>query len=190
MGTPERLGEADWRADLLSLTPVLRAFAWSLCHDVSEADDLVQETLVKAWSHRERFVAGTNLRAWLFTILRNTFYTALTRRRREVRDEDGSWAARLTVPASQEWKVSVEELRQALHQLPPTHREALVLVGGAGMTYQEAAEVCGCAVGTIKSRVNRARARLVKILDGWADMDPAAHAPSPQGEGKRVRTDR
>ena len=184
MGTPERPGEAGWRADLLSLTPVLRAFAWSLCHDVSEADDLVQETLVKAWSHRDRFVPGTNLRAWLFTILRNTFYTALARRRREVCDEDGSWAARLTVAPNQEWKVSVEDLREALRGLPPTHREALVLVGGAGMTYQDAAEGCGCAGGTIKSRVNRARTRLAKILDGWADDMPTALGPSPQGGGE------
>jgi RNA polymerase sigma-70 factor, ECF subfamily len=178
MGTPKRRGEPGWREDLIGMTPVLRAFAWSLCHDVSDADDLVQETLVKAWSHRDRFAPGTNLRAWLFTILRNTFYTGLARRRREVRDEDGAWAGRLASPADQEWRVSVEELRRALGRLPPTHREALVLVGGAGMTYQEAAGVCGCAVGTIKSRVNRARARLVKILDG-----SAVDAPSPPGEG-------
>jgi RNA polymerase sigma-70 factor, ECF subfamily len=166
MGTTGGDGEDGWRDDLLAMTPGLRAFAWSLSHDVAEADDLVQDTLVKAWSHRDRFAPGTNLRAWLFTILRNTFYTALVRRRREVRDEDGIWAARLTTPENQDWSVSVEELRLALRQLPPTHREALILVGGAGMTYQEAAEVCGCAVGTIKSRVNRARARLLKLLDG------------------------
>jgi RNA polymerase sigma-70 factor, ECF subfamily len=161
--------EGRWGEVLLAMTPVLRAFAWSLSHDRAEADDLVQETLVKAWSHRDSFAEGSNLRAWLFTILRNTFYSALARRRHETRDEDGQWAARQTIAANQDWAVSVDELRRSLHRLAPTHREALILVGGAGMTYQEAAEVCGCAVGTIKSRVNRARARLIKLMD-----DPAA----------------
>jgi len=168
MGTADGAREDGWRDDLLAMTPVLRAFAWSLCHDMTDADDLVQDTLAKAWGHRDRFAPGSNLRAWLFTILRNTFYTGLARRRREVRDEDGAFAARLTVPESQDWSMSVEELRRALQRLPPTHREALILVGGAGMTYREAAEVCGCAVGTIKSRVNRARARLLKLVDGGA----------------------
>ncbi len=149
----------------------MRAFAWSLSHDAAEADDLVQETLLKAWRARDRFQDGTNLRAWLFTILRNTYYTSLIRRRREVPDEEGQWAATLVSPANQDWTVSVEELRQALLRLPPTYREALVLVGGAGMTYQEAAEICDCAVGTIKSRVNRARARLLTLMDGEAGHD-------------------
>jgi RNA polymerase sigma-70 factor (ECF subfamily) len=160
--------EGRWGEVLLAMTPVLRAFAWSLSRDGTEADDLVQETLVKAWSHREKFIEGSNLRAWLFTILRNTFYSALARRRRETPDEDGQWAARQTIAANQDWSVSLEDLRRSLQRLAPTHREALILVGGAGMTYQEAADVCGCAVGTIKSRVNRARARLIKLMD-----DPA-----------------
>ncbi len=164
-GSGARDADTRWRENLLAQTPALRAFAWSLCHDAAEADDLVQDTLVKAWSHRDRFAEGTNLRAWLFTILRNTFYTAISRRRREVRDEDGQEAARLVSPPDQEWNVSLNDLRAALTRLPPTHREALILVGGAGMTYQEAAEVCGCAIGTIKSRVNRARARLMVMLD-------------------------
>jgi RNA polymerase sigma-70 factor (ECF subfamily) len=172
-----RDADTRWREDLLAQTPALRGFAWSLCHDAAEADDLVQDTLVKAWSHRDRFAEGTNLRAWLFTILRNTFYTAISRRRREVRDEDGQEAARLVSPADQEWSVSLNDLRAALTRLPATHREALVLVGGAGMTYQEAAEVCGCAIGTIKSRVNRARARLMVLLDPEGDgAHRAAHS--------------
>src|ERR1700744_565806 len=93
--------ETRWRADFLALTPVLRAFAWSLSHDAAEADDLVQEALIKAWSHRDRFEPGTNLRAWLFTILRNTYYSAVVRRRREVRDENGQYAATLSAEASQ-----------------------------------------------------------------------------------------
>jgi RNA polymerase sigma-70 factor (ECF subfamily) len=155
-----------WRQDLLALAPAMRAFAWSISHDAAEADDLVQETLLKAWRGRDRFQQGTNLRAWLFTILRNTYYTGLARRRREVADVDGQWAAGLVSPANQDWTVSVEELRQAMLRLPPTYREALILVGGAGMTYEEAAEICGCAVGTIKSRVNRARERLLWLMDG------------------------
>ena len=155
-----------WRQDLLALAPAMRAFAWSICHDAAEADDLVQETLLKAWRGRDRFQQGTNLRAWLFTILRNTYYTGLARRRREVADVDGQWAASLVSPANQDWTISVEELRKAMLRLPSTYREALILVGGAGMTYEEAAQICDCAVGTIKSRVNRARERLLWLMDG------------------------
>jgi len=161
----------QWRQDLLALAPSMRAFAWSISHDAAEADDLVQETLLKAWRGRERFQQGTNLRAWLFTILRNTYYTGLARRRREVEDIDGQWAAGLISPANQDWTVSVEELRRAMLRLPPTYREALTLVGGAGMTYEEAAEICDCAVGTIKSRVNRARERLLWLMNGEPGRD-------------------
>jgi len=156
---------ASWRDDVIAMIPALRAFAWSLSHNASDADDLVQDTLIKAWTNREKFEVGTNLRAWLFTILRNTYYTSMVRRRREVRDEDGVYAATLTSAANQDWTVAVTALESALNQLPEDHREALILVGGAGLTYEEAAEVCGCALGTIKSRVNRARNRLLKLLD-------------------------
>jgi RNA polymerase sigma-70 factor (ECF subfamily) len=154
-----------WRDDVVAMIPALRAFAWSVSRNGSDADDLVQDTLIKAWTHRDKFEPGTNLRAWLFTILRNTYYTAVVRRRREVRDEDGAHARTLTAPPSQEWGLAMQSLQQALDQLPPEHREALVLVGAAGLSYEEAAEICGCALGTIKSRVNRARARLLKIMD-------------------------
>jgi RNA polymerase sigma-70 factor (ECF subfamily) len=154
-----------WRDDVVALIPALRAFAWSLCHNSADADDLVQDTLIKAWTHRAKFEPGTNLRAWLFTILRNTFYTAAVRRRREVADEDGKHAAGLTAPPTQDWSVAMHSLRDALQRLPAEHREALILVGAAGLTYEEAAEICGCALGTIKSRVNRARARLLRLMD-------------------------
>ena len=156
---------ASWRDDVISMIPALRAFAWSLSHNASDADDLVQDTLIKAWTNRDKYEMGTNLRAWLFTILRNTYYTTVVRRRREVRDEDGFYAATLTSAANQDWSVAVSALQAALKRLPDEHREALVLVGGAGLTYEEAAEVCGCALGTIKSRVNRARNRLLKLMD-------------------------
>jgi RNA polymerase sigma-70 factor (ECF subfamily) len=163
-----------WRDDVIAMIPALRAFAWSLSHNASDADDLVQDTLIKAWTNREKFELGTNLRAWLFTILRNTYYTAIVRRRREVRDEDGAYAATLTSPANQDWSLAVGALEAALRRLPDEHREALILVGGAGLTYEEAAAICGCALGTIKSRVNRARNRLAKLLD--IDMEDDAPA--------------
>lgn len=167
---------SSWRDDVVSLIPALRAFAWSLSHNASDADDLVQDTLIKAWTNRDKFEDGTNLRAWLFTILRNTYYTNVVRRRREVRDEDGVHAATLTSPASQDWSVAMTALEAALKRLPDEHREALILVGGAGLTYEEAAEICGCALGTIKSRVNRARGRLLKLMEAEAATDTFADA--------------
>ena len=163
---PGRAGrDTDWRDSVVQLIPALRAFAWSLSHNSSDADDLVQDTLIKAWTHRDKFEAGTNLRAWLFTILRNTYYTAAVRRRREVRDETGKYAATLSTGPTQDWSLAIRALQTALAQLPDEHREALILVGAAGLTYEEAAEVCGCALGTIKSRVNRARTRLLKLME-------------------------
>jgi RNA polymerase sigma-70 factor (ECF subfamily) len=163
---PPKAGkESEWRDAVVQLIPALRAFAWSLSHNASDADDLVQDTLIKAWTNREKFEPGTNLRAWLFTILRNTYYTAAVRRRREVRDETGKYAATLSTGPTQDWSLAIRALQAALAQLPDEHREALILVGAAGLTYEEAAEVCGCALGTIKSRVNRARARLLKLME-------------------------
>ncbi|MBW8814742.1 MAG: sigma-70 family RNA polymerase sigma factor [Caulobacterales bacterium] len=155
----------SWRDEVVGLIPALRAFAWSLSHNGSDADDLVQDTLIKAWTNRDKFEPGTNLRAWLFTILRNTYYTSVLRRRREVRDETGEYADTLKTPPTQDWSVAMHSLQAALQQLPAEHREALILVGAAGLSYEEAAEICGCALGTIKSRVNRARARLLKLMD-------------------------
>lgn len=162
---------SSWRDDVVAMIPALRAFAWSLAHNGSDADDLVQDTLIKAWTNRDKFEMGTNLRAWLFTILRNTYYTQVTRRRREVRDETGEIAGSLKIEASQDWSVTLSGLQTALAQLPDEHREALILVGAAGLSYEEAAEICGCALGTIKSRVNRARNRLLKLMDAEAPGD-------------------
>ena len=163
--------EQAWRDDVVALAPALRAFAWSLSHNGADADDLVQDTLIKAWSNREKFEPGTNLRAWLFTILRNTYYTAVSRRRREQSDPDGKHAASLSAPATQEWTLTMQTLQEALQKLPIEHREALILVGAAGLSYEEAAAICNCAVGTIKSRVNRARARLVRLMDARTTAD-------------------
>ena len=164
----------SWRDDVVALIPALRAFAWSLSHNAADADDLVQDTLIKAWTHRDKFEPGTNLRAWLFTILRNTYYTTAARRRREVADEDGKHAATLSASPTQDWSMAMRSLQAALQQLPDEHREALILVGAAGLTYEEAAEICGCALGTIKSRVNRARARLLRLMDAAEVSDTFA----------------
>jgi RNA polymerase sigma-70 factor (ECF subfamily) len=155
---------ASLKQALLGLIPNLRAFAVSLCGDVERADDLVQETLLKAWDHLESFQQGTNLRAWLFTILRNTYFSECRRRRREVEDRDGSKAADLAVHPGQQGYLDMQDFRRALNVLPPDQREALILVGAAGFSYEEAAGISGCAVGTIKSRVNRARSKLVELL--------------------------
>jgi RNA polymerase sigma-70 factor, ECF subfamily len=152
------------RDDLLASIPNLRAFAVSLCGNSERADDLVQETLMKAWAKFDTFEEGTNLRAWLFTILRNEFYSQVRKKGREVEDADGAYAARLASQPSQEGHMDLRDFRIALAQLPDDQREALILVGASGFSYEEAAEICNCAVGTIKSRVSRARTRLAELL--------------------------
>ena len=148
----------------------LRAFAVSLCGDKERADDLVQETLFKAWNHLDSFEEGTNLKAWLFTILRNTYFSERRKRRREIEDADGAYAARLSTHPAQHGYMDMQDFRAALTRLPDDQREALVLVGAAGFSYEEAAAISGCAVGTIKSRVNRARNRLASML-GLTDVE-------------------
>ena len=174
---------AQMKADLIAVIPNLRAFAVSLCGNPDRADDLVQETLVKAWSNLGSFVEGTNLPAWLFTILRNIYYSEYRKRRREVADTDGAIAAKLAAAPSQHGHMDFLDFRSALQRLPTDQREALILIGASGMSYEEAANVCNCAVGTMKSRVNRARNRLSDMLalaangefgnDGdWQAIDP------------------
>jgi RNA polymerase sigma-70 factor, ECF subfamily len=157
--------EPSIRSGLLAAIPSLRAFAIALTNDVSRADDLVQETILRAWQNHERFEPGSNLSAWLFTILRNLFYSHLRRMKREVADSDGSYAAQLRTAPDQEASVIVKDMWRALGELPPDQREALLLVSAEGMSYDEAAHICGVAVGTIKSRVNRARRRLAELLE-------------------------
>lgn len=153
------------REAFIAQIPQLRAFAISLSGNRDEADDLVQETLMKAWNKIDSFEEGTNLRAWLFTILRNTFISA-RQRRRDIPDSDGVHLEALSEAPHQPGYLDLQDLRTALVHLPEYQREALILVGAAGFSYQEAAEICGCAVGTLKSRVSRARAHLSKLLDG------------------------
>jgi RNA polymerase sigma-70 factor (ECF subfamily) len=154
----------DFRGELLAMIPSLRAFSMSLCGKADRADDLVQETLIKAWTNHARFEPGTNMRAWLFTILRNQYYSELRKRRREVEDADGSLSGNLAVQPGQHGHMDMQNFLSALQQIPEDQREALVLVGASGFTYAEAAEIIGVATGTAKSRVSRARARLAEIL--------------------------
>ncbi len=153
-----------FRDGLVNEMPNLRAFAISLCGNVTQADDLVQETLLKAWSNASKFETGSNLRAWLFTILRNTYFSLYRRKGREVQDSDGLYANRVATVAPQESAMEMQEFRVALAKLSEEHREALLLVGASGFSYEEAAAVCGVAVGTVKSRLNRARAKLAQLL--------------------------
>jgi RNA polymerase sigma-70 factor, ECF subfamily len=164
----------EFRDQLVAAIPGLRAFGMSLTARGDRADDLVQETLMKAWNHQASYQQGTNLRAWLFTILRNEFYTHIRKRRREVEDADGAYSGAVAVPGEQEGHLDMADLRTALMQLPDDQREAVVLVGASGFSYQEVAEICGVAVGTVKSRVSRARERLATLLG--ADTDASAFA--------------
>ena len=175
--------EPSVRDAILATVPSLRAFAISLCGNVDRADDLVQETLLRALANIASFEPGSNMPAWLFTILRNLFRSEYRKRRREVEDADGIYAQTLKSQPEQSGHVEFQEFRAALNQLPPDQREALILVGASGFSYEEAAEICGCAVGTIKSRVSRARTRLQEILniEGEADYGPDAIASQVMG---------
>jgi RNA polymerase sigma-70 factor (ECF subfamily) len=162
------------RETMLAAVPGLRAFAMSLCGKIDRADDLVQETLLRALTNIDSFEPGTNMSAWLFTILRNLFRSEYRKRRREVEDADGRFSESLKSQPEQPSHMEFEEFRAALAQLPPDQREALILVGASGFSYEEAAQICGSAVGTIKSRVNRARIRLAELLaiEGAREMGP------------------
>ena len=172
MNAPEEIGASkDIRVALIAAIPNLRAFAISLCGNADRADDLVQETLMKAWGNIGSFTEGTNMPAWLFTILRNIFYSDYRKRRREVDDPDGEMAGRLSTLPDQPGHMDFIDFKTALQKLPPDQREALILVGASGLSYEAAADICKCAVGTMKSRVNRGRARLIELLALKTDAD-------------------
>jgi RNA polymerase sigma-70 factor, ECF subfamily len=159
---------------MLAAVPGLRAFAISLCGDVVRADDLVQEALVRALANIDSFEPGTNMSAWLMTILRNQFRSEYRKRRRQVEDATGSYSDRLRSLPEQEGHVEISEFQVALTKLPVEQREALVLIGALGFSHEEVASICGCAIGTIKSRVNRARHHLADLLaiEGPEDFGP------------------
>src|SRR5436305_14889654 len=167
---------SDFRTELLGLIPFLRAFARSLCGSQEGADDLAQEALVKAWQSRDSFVPGTNLKAWLFTILRNQFYSD---RRRAWRQAPWDQEAAERIPGGgqdQGWAADLSDTARALRCLSDEQREALILVGAGGFSYEDAAAICNCAVGTVKSRVARARKSLIAILEGDETLPPAMQA--------------
>ncbi len=155
----------EFREHIIAAIPSLRAFGLSLTARGDRADDLVQETLMKAWKHHDSFEPGTNMKAWLFTILRNEFYSQIRKRKREVEDADGFYSGKVAVHAEQHGHLDMADLRVALEKLPEDQREAIILVGASGFSYEEAAEICSVAVGTIKSRVNRARVKLAELLN-------------------------
>lgn len=156
----ERHGETT----IVDLIPALRAFARTFCRDVSDADDLVQETLTKGLANLDKFEPGTRMKSWLFTIMRNSFYTRAKTAVREAPGLADCASGRPISEATQEWSVRSREVRDAISHLPPAKREVLVLVGVLGISYEEAAEICCCSIGTVKSRLNRARASVLQLL--------------------------
>ena len=170
---------AELKDDLLKTIPKLRAYAKILCRSTERADDLVQEALVKALANINTFVPGSNLTAWLYTILRNEFYSAFRKHRREVEDDGDRYAALLQVGPVQEGHMHFMEVRDAMTRLTAEHREALMLVV-SGLSYQEAGAMCGCATGTMKSRVSRARGKLAEMFDDRrTTVGDADHGPLP-----------
>jgi RNA polymerase sigma-70 factor (ECF subfamily) len=174
--------------EVLASVRSLRAFAISLTRDADQAEDLVQETVLRAISKQPQFEAGTNLQAWLFTILRNLFFSVHRKSLREVEDGDGSYAATMISMPDQEDRIMIHDLEAALGKLPKVQREAIMLVGADGQSYEEAAQALGCAVGTVKSRVNRARNGLAELMrlagdDGIARSHPAETQAQPSAGG-------
>lgn len=179
---PERikLSPADdqFRKELLSVLPHLRAFARGLSGRSDFADDLVQEAAIKAWTARERYQAGTNMRAWTFAILRNHYLSELRRNKRQTDLDEGVAERMLVMEADQEAPLHLNDMEVALQQLAPERREAVLLVGASGFSYEEAAEIAGCPIGTMKSRVARARADLARMLHGDIDAVDITRRPS------------
>ena len=174
---PPRTAEDDnaFKKELVPLIPHLRAFARTLCGDPAAADDLAQDAMMKAWDARASFEMGTNMKAWTFMILRNQFYSEKRRSWRQSQLDQEAAERTLVAVDDPEAPVALDELRQGLAMLPAEQREALILVGAGGFAYEEAAEICDCAVGTVKSRVSRARRALHGILDSGAyDRDGAS----------------
>lgn len=162
--TSDPLAHADPREEIVTHLKPMRAFAMSLTRNAALADDMVQDAVVKAWSKIDTFEPGTNMRAWLFTILRNTYYSHHRKARREVADVEGEMSASLAQKPDHDGRLNLRDFKVAFDTLSDEQREALILVGASGFSYEEAAETCGVAVGTIKSRVNRARAQLAQIM--------------------------
>lgn len=178
---PVPLPDSEFKEQLAAVIPHLRAFGRSLSGNRDTADDLVQETLLKAWAARKRFQAGTNMRAWTFIILRNLFLSQMRRARFKGEWDEVAAAKILSAPATQDGHVELGDMQRALMQLPQSQREALILVGAGGFAYEEAAQICDCAVGTIKSRVARGRVALEALMES-NDLPSRRQA---KGDGER-----
>lgn len=172
------LGDVEFKKELTEVIPHLRAFGRSLCGSPDMADDLVQETLLKAWTARESYSAGTNFKAWAFTILRNHYLSQMRRARFKGEWDDKVAERILSVPSGQEERMALSDLQRALHMLPTNQREALILVSAGGFSYEEAAKIADVAVGTVKSRVARARKEVEKIL--------SSDHVAPRNRGERL----
>jgi RNA polymerase sigma-70 factor (ECF subfamily) len=170
---PGTLSDAEFKAALLEIMPRLRAFARSLSGDASQADDLVQDTLIRAWNARDRFQKGTSFKAWSFTILRNLFLSGMRRTRYTAEWNDNVAERVLVASADQDRHLHVADVEAALQKLPEAQRQVLMLVGAEQLTYEQAAEICGVPLGTIKSRVARGREALLRLIDGEPDEDAA-----------------
>ena len=175
----QHAGGEDFREKLIELIPFLRAFARTLCGHRDEADDLCQEALAKAWQSRATFEPGTNLKAWLFMILRNQFYSEKRRAWRQKPWDEATAEQTLVTSGTQHASIQLSDVSRAMRMLPNEQREALILVGAGGFAYEEAAEICGCAVGTIKSRVARGRVALETLLSSGKMPSRRQHKSDP-----------
>ncbi len=158
------MSDLDPKDELVTHLPALRAFALSLTRNRATADDMIQDTVLKAWSNMDKFEPGTKMRAWLFTILRNNYYSSRRKLSREVADIDNAFSDSLSVKPDHDGRLQMMDFKVAFAQLADEHREALILIGASGFSYDDAAEMCGVASGTMKSRVNRARSKLTELL--------------------------
>lgn len=166
------LPDSEFKIELTNTIPHLRAFARNLCGRADLADDLVQEAMLKAWAARARFTEGSNMRAWTFTILRNVYISQMRRNKFSGEYDELVAEKKLAAPSHQDAPLELQDLQRALQELPDNQREAVILVGAGGFSYEEAAEICDCAVGTIKSRVSRARNTLSTMMaHGLDDSD-------------------
>ncbi|MFU0505210.1 sigma-70 family RNA polymerase sigma factor [Pseudaminobacter sp. NGMCC 1.201702] len=186
----DRSRQRDSDDEIVSLIPALRAFARTFCHEVSDADDLVQETLTKGLAAIDQFSPGTSLKSWLFTIMRNTFYTRIKSYMREAPGRIDCISGKPVMMASQEWSIRALELKHAIQRLPQQQREVLVLIGVLGTSYEDTAGICGCAVGTVKSRLSRARLRLLdelgeKSLQTLFETSVVSTAPATHSASRR-----
>ncbi|HEV2503743.1 MAG TPA: sigma-70 family RNA polymerase sigma factor [Mesorhizobium sp.] len=180
-------------ASIVELVPAFRAFARTFCRNPNDADDLVQETLVKALNSFDSFEPNTRLKSWMFTIMRNTFYKRIKVYIREAPGSIDCVAARPRIEATQEWSVRGREIHEAINRLPQPYREVLMLAGVMGESYEETAKICGCAVGTVKSRLNRARQHLLEELGETSPdtlMEQSKRFSSPLFQADDVRRGR